>query len=39
MGLLLKGAEAVVIKDMEKAKVLNATCNLVFPGKTILHKP
>ena len=34
VGLLLNGAEDLVIKDMEKVKVLNATFTLNFTGNT-----
>lgn len=39
MGLVLKGAEDLGIKDMERAKVVSATFTLLFTGKTGLHKP
>lgn len=35
----MNGARALVLRDMEKAKMLNATFTLVFTGKIDLHKP
>lgn len=39
MGLLLNGAEALVIKDMEVAKVLNATFTLFLLIKLVHVNP